>query len=335
MAETSVEIIKLLRTVVFVDAVDSSSLMRTAEAETLATLQSDLCGLTLSIQKAGGEVNKSLGDGLIATFDSAVAACECACSFLKSTERGQLRYRIGIHVGEVSISKDDVFGDAVNIAARLEAAAKPGSIYGSIGFYDAIRSTHGSEWKHLGSLSLKGLESPMNVYGWGETGASRNKPEIKGRWWVAIPVVALLGGSTLLFSRPTASVADSKNEIERKLVSAIKNYQPEAQDSDAVIEEVYNQFWDEVSAFHEARDQAIRDFEPKFVLDWLGSNPLGKREKGIREIEHWSLVQIAIDKAKSQGATKPDQIRVAIKKMQAPELRLAAKAFEEEFGVRK
>lgn len=330
MADSNLNVTKLLRTVVFVDAVDSSSQMRVAEKATLAALQTDLELLEKSTLQLGGEVNKKLGDGLIATFDSAESAHRCAVGFLKNIESSSMKYRIGIHVGEVTFSETDIFGDAVNIASRLESAASPSSIYASVGFYEAIRSQHGSEWKYLGPNLLKGLEEPMLIYGW-SLGDLRVKKGVN-RWWYSAPLVALAVVSTAMWKGKNVE-PEAKNSIEQRLTNAIKNYQPEAQNSDSMVEEVYNQFWDEISAYHEARDEAIEKFEPQIVINWLEKNPLGQREKGKREKEHWQLVQAAIDDAKSKGAKKPEEIRIAIKNIKSPEmLRLAASAFEEEFG---
>jgi class 3 adenylate cyclase len=336
VADSKVNVMRLLRTVVFVDAVDSSSQMRLAEKDTLATLQADLQGLEESIRTFGGEVNKKLGDGLIATFDSAESACRCTVGFLREIKDRPLKYRIGIHVGEVTFSEADIFGDAVNIAARLESSAAPNSVYASVGFYEAIRSQHGREWQYLGPTFVKGLDEPLLVYGWalGELPATKSEP-IKStlkQWWFALPLVPLVAIPVMMLQN-RAGEPDSKSLIQQRLTSTITNYQPEAQNTDSMVEEVYNQFWDEISAYHEARDKAIRQFEPKIVIEWLEKNPLGLREKGKREKEHWQLVQAAIDEAKSKGAKKPDDIRLAIKNIKSPEmLKLAASAFEEEFG---
>ena len=119
-----------------------------------------------------GRVVKTTGDGYLIEFASVVDATRCAMDVQRGmSERNvsvprdkRLEFRIGINVGDVIIEDDDIFGDGVNIAARLEGIAEPGGIVISASAHDAVINRVSAEFRDLGGLSLKNIERPVRAF---------------------------------------------------------------------------------------------------------------------------------------------------------------------------
>src|SRR5215470_16622343 len=125
-----------------------------------------------SIARHKGRIVKLTGDGFLAEFPSAVEAVRCmvevqatlaARNFHQSPDE-QMEFRIGINLGDVIIENDDIYGDGVNIAARLEAIAKPGGICISGKVYDEISGKIDLICEDVGPQQLKNIEQPVRVY---------------------------------------------------------------------------------------------------------------------------------------------------------------------------
>src|SRR3981189_3384519 len=119
-----------------------------------------------------GRIVKTTGDGLLVEFASAVDAMRCAVEVQRgmagqNTEVSpelRIEFRVGIHVGDIIIDDSDIFGDGVNIAARLEGMAQPGGICISDDAYRQIRGKVDIDFGDLGSQSLKNIAEPMRVW---------------------------------------------------------------------------------------------------------------------------------------------------------------------------
>lgn len=124
------------------------------------------------IEAHEGKILKFIGDAVLASFDSAVQASVCALSIQEAFyERNKHRnlkekiwIRIGIHVGDVLVKNNDVFGDGVNVAARLEGLAEPGGIVISSTVRDVILANPKIQLESMGSLDLKNIQYPVNGY---------------------------------------------------------------------------------------------------------------------------------------------------------------------------
>ncbi len=163
---------KALAAIVFTDVVGFSQKSQQNEAVTLASLQRDL-GLMGSIcNRFNGSVLKTLGDGILMRFTSAQNAVDAALEIQRTLFRQSrvlntneiLEHRIGIHLGDVIVTKDDVMGDGVNIAARLQALAHPGAICLSRTVYDVAKGKILIPAKYLGPRTLKGIKDPIMVW---------------------------------------------------------------------------------------------------------------------------------------------------------------------------
>jgi len=161
-----------LATIVFTDAVEFSARMSKDEVVTLTLIRRDLHRMRTLCQEFNGFVIKSTGDGLLMYFSSAIQAVNCAIEiqeYLAKTaqnlpENEVLLHRIGIHLGDVFIQDQDVMGNGVNIAARLEGKAQPGGICISQVVYDVVKHNLNVPIRYLGELELKNISEPMPSY---------------------------------------------------------------------------------------------------------------------------------------------------------------------------
>jgi adenylate cyclase len=171
MAEARVE--RRLAAVLAADVAGYSRLMGADEEGTLAALrthQREL--LDPKIAEYRGRIVKTTGDGLLIEFASVVDATHCAIDVQRGImERNvsvrpdkRLEFRIGINVGDVIVDDNDIFGDGVNVAARLEGVAEPGGIVISANAHDAVINRIKAEFRDLGALSLKNIERPVRAF---------------------------------------------------------------------------------------------------------------------------------------------------------------------------
>jgi TolB-like protein/Tfp pilus assembly protein PilF len=116
------------------------------------------------IKRYRGEWLKEMGDGILASFNSASDAVRCAGDIQSATKKEGIEIRIGIHEGEVVFANNDVLGDGVNVASRLQEVAETGCINISEAVYKDIRNKVGIKAEFLEEKTLKNLEEPIKVY---------------------------------------------------------------------------------------------------------------------------------------------------------------------------
>jgi len=161
-----------LAAVLAADVAGYSRLMGADEVGTLSVLKAVRGELVdPEIAEHKGRIVKTTGDGMLVEFASSVDAVTCAIAIQRrmaeraaSTADSQLRYRIGINIGDIIIDADDIFGDGVNIAARLEGIAEPGGVCISSSAYEQVRGKVNADFVDLGELSLKNICRPTRAY---------------------------------------------------------------------------------------------------------------------------------------------------------------------------
>jgi TolB-like protein/class 3 adenylate cyclase len=150
-----------------------SRLMHSDEEATHARLTALLAdAVEPAIAEHGGRTVKNTGDGFLAEFPSAVEAVRAAMQFQNSVckltmddaEDMRIAFRVGVNIGDVIVEPHDIFGDGVNIAARLESIAKPGGICISSSVYEQARGKVGVEFADLGEQNLKNIVRPVRAY---------------------------------------------------------------------------------------------------------------------------------------------------------------------------
>ena len=161
-----------LTTVFSADVQGFSRLMEADEEGTFATLKTYRDAMARLIAGHGGRVVNTWGDGVIAEFPSVVAAVRAAVDVqneLATNNAGRpdgerMFFRIGINLGDVIVDGNDIYGDGVNIAARLQAESKPGGILISNTVYDQVRNKMPVGFEFLGNLSVKNIDEAIPSY---------------------------------------------------------------------------------------------------------------------------------------------------------------------------
>jgi adenylate cyclase len=154
------------------DVAGYSRLMEIDEEGTLATLSAFRLVTDALISRHGGRICGTAGDSILAAFGSALAAVQCAVDIQNELAHSndaldkdrRMRFRIGINVGDVMLKEGDIFGDGVNIAARLEGLAEPGGICISRGIHDHVMKRLPFEFEDLGEQSVKNIAQPIRVF---------------------------------------------------------------------------------------------------------------------------------------------------------------------------
>jgi TolB-like protein len=166
-----------LAAILAADIAGYSRLMGTDEVGTVQALREHRSAADLLIAKHHGRAVKTTGDGVLIEFGSVVGAVECALALQRlvaernaavATER-LMEWRIGIHIGDVLIEGEDILGDGVNIAARLEGIAEPGGICISDDAFRQVRGKIEAEFADMGEQSLKNIARPLRVYSVGSS----------------------------------------------------------------------------------------------------------------------------------------------------------------------
>jgi adenylate cyclase len=162
-----------LAAVLALDVAGYSRLMGRDEEGTLTRLKTFRKNLVdPTIVSHHGRIVKTTGDGILAEFASAVDAARCAAEVQRGmaqqnaemSQESGIEFRIGIHVGDIIVDDNDIFGDGVNIAARLEGIAEPGGIYISDDTHRQIRGKVDIFYDDLGPQTLKNIAEPMRVW---------------------------------------------------------------------------------------------------------------------------------------------------------------------------
>jgi adenylate cyclase len=162
-----------LAAILAADVVGYSRLMGEDEVGTLERLKSLRRELVQpKITECKGRIVKLMGDGLLAEFPSAVEAVQCAVAIQQEVAKREpnisddrrIRLRIGINIGDIIVEGEDIYGDGVNVAARLESLAEPGGIYVSRTVVNHVKGKVELDFEDLGEQQVKNISEPVRVY---------------------------------------------------------------------------------------------------------------------------------------------------------------------------
>jgi class 3 adenylate cyclase len=161
-----------LAAILAADVAGYSRLMGADEVGTALALREHRTAPDPLIAQHGGRIVKTTGDGVLIEFGSVVGAVECAVALQQlAAERNagiagerRMEWRIGIHLDDVLVEGEDILGDGVNIAARLEGIAEPGGVFISEDAFRQVRDKVEAEFTDLGEQSLKNIARPLRVY---------------------------------------------------------------------------------------------------------------------------------------------------------------------------
>jgi adenylate cyclase len=185
-----------LAAILAADMVGYSKLMAQDEAGTLADLKKHRSDVfDPSIARYRGRIVKLMGDGVLAEFASVVDAVECAIAVqtaCATPENGRIRLRMGINLGDIIIDGDDIYGDGVNVAARLETLAEPGGICISGIVHESLGNRVGARFVDAGEHRVKNLDRPIRVYRWVAEGGRPDKAGARSDGKPEKPSIAVL-----------------------------------------------------------------------------------------------------------------------------------------------
>ncbi len=158
-----------LTVILSADVVGYSALMERDETGTMNRLRANRSEIfDPRVTAHGGRVFKLMGDGALVEFASVISAIQCAREIQEATEAAngddRIRYRIGINLGEVIVEGDDIYGDGVNVSARLQSLAPPGGVAVSRVVRDQASGKVAMEFEDLGEHAIKNIERPVHVF---------------------------------------------------------------------------------------------------------------------------------------------------------------------------
>jgi TolB-like protein/class 3 adenylate cyclase/Tfp pilus assembly protein PilF len=161
-----------LAAILAADVVGYSRMMGEDEAGTASLVRERREAAQPIIAAHGGRLFKTMGDGMFVEFPSVVAAVECALAMQRqmaasndgALEAKRVLYRIGVHLGDVLVEGEDILGDGVNLASRLESVAEPGGVSISGAAHEHVRGRIDAEFIDMGEKALKNIVRPVRVY---------------------------------------------------------------------------------------------------------------------------------------------------------------------------
>ena len=159
-----------LTTILAADAEGYSRVMEADEEGALGALRAARSIFSKFIDRHGGRIANTAGDGLIAEFPSVVEAVQCALEVqgelggCKRSPGPELNFRIGVHLGDVMVDDGDLFGEGVNLAARLQTMAEPGGVVISQQVYDQVHAKLSVGFEYLGQKRPKNFAEDVAVY---------------------------------------------------------------------------------------------------------------------------------------------------------------------------
>ena len=196
-----------LTAILSADVKGYSRLMRDDEDLTIRTLTNYRSAMSNLIQKFRGHLVDATGDNLLAEFTSAVDAVTCSIEIQKELaernaklfEGRKMEFRIGVNLGDVVEEEGRIYGDGVNIAARMEGLAESGGICISGTVYDSVESKLGLEFEFLGEKKVKNIDKPIRVYrvlpfpGAAAHRVIETKTNLRKKWvWVTASTIVIL-----------------------------------------------------------------------------------------------------------------------------------------------
>ena len=206
-----------LTAILAADIAGYSALMGANDVETLADLKGHQSAVLPLVTGYNGRIIDTAGDGILAEFPSVFNAVKCAVAIQEvMTERNasvaperRMQFRIGINQGDVLFDEERIYGDGINIAARLEGICEPGGICISSKVYEEIKGRFEIQYDDIGDQNLKNISQPVRAYRITVSPPSSKGSERKAspsrlpHWGVAAAVLALaaLGGAVLLLAR--------------------------------------------------------------------------------------------------------------------------------------
>lgn len=157
--------VRKLAAIMFTDIEGYTAIMQRSESEAVRIRQRHRQVFETLNSEFGGTIIQYYGDGTLSIFDSAISAVQCACKLqIQYLQDPRIPVRIGIHIGDIILSEDDIIGDSVNLASRIESTAVPGSVLISDKVLEEIENQEEFEVKYLGEFQFKNDQKNREIY---------------------------------------------------------------------------------------------------------------------------------------------------------------------------
>ena len=172
-----------LAAIMFTDIQGYTALMQQNEEKAIQVREKHRRLFNSITKKHNGRILQYYGDGTLSIFNSAIDAVKCGIEMqLGFLKKPSIPVRIGIHLGDIIFSEEEIIGDGVNVASRIESLAVPGSVFISDKVYDEIKNQESLKTSLLKTFKLKNIERPTDVYAISNVGLIVPNPEdIKGK----------------------------------------------------------------------------------------------------------------------------------------------------------
>ena len=226
-----------LAAIMFTDIEGYTTLMQQNEEKAIQAREKHRRIFNSVTEKHQGRVLQYYGDGTLSVFDSAIEAVKCGIEMqLGFREDPNIPVRIGIHTGDIVFSEEEIIGDGVNVASRIESLSVPGSVFISDKVYDEIKNQESIEASMLKTFKLKNIEKPIEVYAISNAGlivpnpedlkgktdgdpipSSNKAAQSKSRITLAIGITALIGALILIYLNVGTNAIRS-SEAKRNLL---------------------------------------------------------------------------------------------------------------------
>jgi class 3 adenylate cyclase len=226
-----------LTAILAADIAGYSALMGASDVDTLADLKGHQSAVLPLIAGYNGRVIDTAGDGILAEFPSVFNAVKCAIAIQEvMSERNasvaperRMQFRIGINQGDVLFDEERIYGDGINIAARLEGLCEPGGICISGKVYEEIKGRFEIHYEDIGDQTLKNISQPVRTYRIAVSRVAATGTERRAtsrlHWAVA---VAVLGGAVALLGRDSAALRShiAGGGMQERLSAALETNVP-------------------------------------------------------------------------------------------------------------
>ncbi len=220
-----------LRTILFADIAGYTALMQEDEQRALAMLNEFKAILEAEVNQHEGELIQYFGDGALLSFTSAQAATTCGLDMQRAFVQNGIPARVGLHLGEVIKRNDNLFGDGVNLASRIESIAVPGSVLLSKALRDQVKNQAAFDLKPLGAFQFKNVAEPIEVFALANEGLTlpdpkkvsgklAEKPDARKWLWPVIGVLCVAGLLGIWFnlaSEEEGSRSEIKLQIDERI----------------------------------------------------------------------------------------------------------------------
>lgn len=230
-----------LAAIMFTDIKDYTALMQKDEEKALQLRNRHREIFIRKTKKFAGKILQYYGDGTLSIFQSAIDAVKCGIELqLAFRSAPQIPVRIGIHSGDIIVSAEDVIGDGVNVASRIESLAAAGSVFISGKVYDEVKNQSGIQTTSLGAFAFKNVEKTMEVFaianpglvipqrdqlmGKLKSGSARNRRESSfkrinpGLAWLLLPLAVLVGAFVIYHTFIAKKNANLSSAIDQTIV---------------------------------------------------------------------------------------------------------------------